>query len=372
MNAPVGFACQWGDDPAAAWSGTPWQLRSAIADQVEVIDFDATLPPPIRRTLRYLAARRSHGQWHSKWRHGRLAVDITERRLQRAVRANDDVAAVLEIHDLGRLDRPYLVVQDLSYDLLRNHFGPDGVPHFRTLRRGRIDRRRDRQLAVYQAAAGMLPMSRWLAANIAANGVPAERIHVVNPGVNVPLDVDAPIPERRRGSTRRLLFVGRDFETKAGDQVVAAFRSLRGEYGSAITLTVAGPGRWPLPDPPPDGVEFVGRVPSSEVPALYDSHDLVVMPSRFEGFGIAFVEALVRGLPCIGRNVCAMPEIIEPGSGGLLVQREDPAELAAAISSALVDDSLYEECAKAAVWRREHYTWERAAKQMLAVIDGIG
>jgi glycosyltransferase involved in cell wall biosynthesis len=316
-----------------------------------------------------MAARRSQGEWHSKWRHGRLAVGLTERRLARAVSANADVPAVLQIHDLAVLDRPYFVLQDLSYDLLLAHFGRKGVPHFRTLRSGRISRLRDRQVALYQASAGLLPMSKWLAGNIVASGVPENRIHVVNPGVNIPVNIDAPIPERRQGSTKRLLFLGRDFETKAGDQVVAAFRILRREYGPGIALTIAGPRRWPLPDPPPDGVDFVGHLPLGDVQELYDSHDLFVMPSRFEGFGIAFVEALVRGLPCIGRNACAMPEIIEPGSGGLLVQQEDPAELARAICSALGDDSLYEECAKAAVWRREHYTWDRAAAEILAVVN---
>ncbi len=69
-------------------------------------------------------------------------------------------------------------------------------------------------------------------------------------------------------------------------------------------------------------------MPSSEVAAALDSHDLFVMPSRFEGFGIAFVEALIRGLPCIGRRACAMPEIIDEASGGRLVDTEDPHELA--------------------------------------------
>jgi glycosyltransferase involved in cell wall biosynthesis len=332
-----------------------------------LIDLDASVPRPVARLLRLAGARRSGGQWHSKWGHRRPALEIVERRLRNQVRRTEP-AVVVEIQDLGVVDRPYFVLQDLSYDLLLDRFGERGVPHFRTLSRQQIMRLRDRQRGIYAGAAGVLPMSRWLADRIAHSGVSPATVRVINPGINAPLDPNTPVPQRRLGEARRLLFIGRDFETKGGDQVLAAFRLLRSGFGSTITLTIAGPKRWPLPGEPPDGVRFLGPVPVSRVQALYDSHDLFVMPSRFEGFGIAFVEALVRGLPCIGRDTCAMPEIIEPGSGGLLVKREDPAELAEAIDKALADDGLYEQCAQAAPYRRAYYTWNRAAAEVLAAL----
>lgn len=290
-----------------------------------------------------------------------------ERRLKDAIR-DTDPSVVIEIQDLGIVDRPYYVLQDLNYDLLLDRFGDRGVPHFRTLSKGQILRLRERQRGVYESAAGLLPMSQWLADCMVRSGVPQQKVHVVNPGVNVPLAPDVPVPERRLGRSRRLLFLGRDFETKAGDQVVAAFRLLRKEMGPQISLTIAGPREWPLRTEPPEGARYLGPVPAAQVQSLYDSHDLFVMPSRFEGFGIVFAEALVRGLPCIGRDVCAMPEIIEPGSGGLLVRREDPVELAETIAKALADDALYAECARAVPRRRAHFTWQRAATEVLTAV----
>jgi len=99
-------------------------------------------------------------------------------------------------------------------------------------------------------------------------------------------------------------------------------------------------------------------------------HDLFVMPSRFEGFGMAFAEALVRGLPCIGRDACAMPEIIDPASGGRLVRSESPDELADLVVATLADDALYAACVAAAPARREHFTWTRAARQVVATAEG--
>jgi glycosyltransferase involved in cell wall biosynthesis len=363
----LGFACQWGSNRGAAWSGTPLRLLTALSHQLPVVDLDVTVSPRIQPVLKAASARRTASGWQSKWKHSRSARYLVERNLRRVV-GRADPRVVLEIQDLGIVDRPYAVLQDLSYDLLLDHFGDTGVPHFRTLTRDRIRQLRDRQVSVYNEAATLLPMSRWLADRTAGSGIAADRIHVVNPGVNAPLDPTAPLVERRAGETRRLLFIGRDFETKAGDQVVAAFSLLRQRLGDQITLTIAGPKQWPLAEAPADGITFMGPVPVAAVQSLYDTHDLFVMPSRFEGFGIAFVEALVRGLPCVGRDACAMPEIITPGDGGVLIASEDPGELADAVLNALADDALYAACAEAAGRRREHYTWERAAREIISAL----
>jgi glycosyltransferase involved in cell wall biosynthesis len=63
-----------------------------------------------------------------------------------------------------------------------------------------------------------------------------------------------------------------------------------------------------------------------------------------------------------------MPEIIEPGSAGYLVTTEDPHELAETISRALDDDDLYRKCADQAPQRRAHYTWDRAAREVLDAV----
>ncbi|HLZ37944.1 MAG TPA: glycosyltransferase [Mycobacteriales bacterium] len=162
---------------------------------------------------------------------------------------------------------------------------------------------------------------------------------------------------RRPSPRRRLLFVGRDFHTKAGDVVVAAFRLLRAEFDPRMTLTVAGPAAWPLPGPVPDGVRFLGPVPVRRVADLLDDADLFVMPSRFEGFGIAFAEALARGLPCIARDDFAMPELVVPGHNGALVRDDDPVALAYAIADVLQDEHVYARCAGSAAAVSAHFTW---------------
>lgn len=122
---------------------------------------------------------------------------------------------------------------------------------------------------------------------------------------------------------------------------------------------------------PPPGVRFLGRLPIERVRELYAEHDLFVMPSRFEGFGIALVEALSYGLPAVARQAFAMPEIVRPGDNGDLVTGDDPAELAAIVARLLTDDALYERVAAQAPEVRAHYSWSRAADDVIAVAERI-
>lgn len=366
----IGFACHWTRPLETSWSGTPWNLRVEMARLARVVDVGVELPMAARQALRAAYARRRAGRWGSSWRQGRPTQHLVLKSLASRT-ARSDIDAVVEIQDLGPVSPPFLVVQDLNFAILLDRFGPEGVPHFRHLSRRRVDALRRRQDRIYADAAMLLPMSRWLRDQLALGGVPAERLRVVNPGSTAVPHVGAAITPRRAGCNRRLLFVGRDFDTKGGAQVVAAFQRLRRELGPAIELTVAGPDSWPLRGDLPEGISFLGKVAHTQVGELMDAADLLVMPSLLEGFGIVFVEALSRGLPCIGRDACAMPEIIDPVSGGRLVTSASPDELADLIVDALADDLLYAACAQAADGRREHFTWRRAGREVVSAVREV-
>jgi glycosyltransferase involved in cell wall biosynthesis len=68
-----------------------------------------------------------------------------------------------------------------------------------------------------------------------------------------------------------------------------------------------------------------------DVPRILPSLDVFVLPSRYEGFGIAIVEAMAAGLPVVASKVGGIPEIIIHGETGLLVPPDDPGSLADAL-----------------------------------------
>lgn len=154
---------------------------------------------------------------------------------------------------------------------------------------------------------------------------------------------------------------------------MAALSALRREYDSQITLTVVGieDKQWPLPGAVPDGVNLLGVLSPGQVARLYDEHDLFVMPSRQESFGVVFTEALSRGLPCVARNAYAMPEIVTPGVSGGLVDGDDAEGLAKAIVTVLEDDDIYRQCAARAPETAAHFSWDRTARDIACIIGRV-
>lgn len=403
----LGFACAWDRRPELTWSGTSWNLRAALRDRaaattgtqdvVDVVDVGISYPPAVRLALKAACARRHDGRWVSLWKHSRAARRYGEVAVRGGLRRHQpDV--LLQVQDLAVADRPYLLFQDLSYDVLADYAGrPDGLVNFPSLSAGAVARLRERQRRVYAGAAGVLAMSRWFADHLVdVSGLPADRVHVVHPGIGVPGPfgtspsgtTPSGRPDRGRADRdrvgrqrRRLLFVGRDFHRKGGEVVLAALEVLRREVDPAVTLTVAGPRTWPLAGPVPTGVRFLGPVPVDRVGTLYADHDLFVLPSRFEAFGIVFVEALAAGLPCVGRRAFAMPEIITPGRNGDLIgaseghgaagRAAEAVELASVVAQVLADDGIYRSTAAGAAEVTRHFSWQRAADDVLGIAGKV-
>lgn len=284
--------------------------------------------------------------------------------------AGKNLTAILQIGEIADLEIPFYLYHDFSYQIvLKNmHHGLDTLS-FSKVSRSEIERRSARQHRYYEKAAAIFTMSQWFADDLISSGISKNKIHVVYAGMNgrrTLLEPSRLEPARER---KRLLFLGVDFYRKGGDILLKAFAKLRAELGPNITLTIAGPKIWPMPTEVPPGVNFLGQVPVTEVSNLYSSHDLFVMPSRFEGFGIVFVEALAHGLPVVARKACAMSEIVKPGINGTLILNDDPICLAEAICQTLGNDTIYINVKNNLVHVNEFYSWNRVADDMVNVIN---
>jgi glycosyltransferase involved in cell wall biosynthesis len=93
------------------------------------------------------------------------------------------------------------------------------------------------------------------------------------------------------------------------------------------------------------------------------------MPSLYEPFGIVFAEAMAHKLPCIGTNICAMPEIIKHGQTGFLVPPRDSVALASRILELFDSPSLCREFGDGGYQRyAEKFTWRAVTKRMVEVV----
>ncbi len=361
----LGFAALWGPNPESTWSGSALALRSALAQLTEVHDVGVRFrrwerAPLARATNRKdpLGSLVSYGEHTRPWQL-RGAAEV------RWKLAREGCDALLEVGaDLASPPVPFFCYKDGTYGLALER-SPYSLPFHSALSDRQVRRLQRREEAFHDRATAIFTMSNWLAQAILGHSPNlAGKVRVVHPGVNT-----TPRRESSPPHHPALLFVGRHFLRKGGDLVVEAFRLLRQGEWPTMTLTVAGPDRWPLPEPPPPGVTFVGRVPPKVLASMFGRHHVLVMPSRFEYFGIALAEALCAGVPCIGRRAFAMPEIIEPGRNGALIGSDDPEELVRAITSVLEDDGMALRCRQERHQAARYWSWDRAARQMLASMD---
>jgi glycosyltransferase involved in cell wall biosynthesis len=186
-----------------------------------------------------------------------------------------------------------------------------------------------REAAVYRGAAALATFSQNAARSLVRDyGVDAERVHVVGAGANV-----FPETAPRRDDGQTVTFVGYDFARKGGLVLLEALRLVRRRLPKA-RLLVAGA---PVPESAPAGVAFLGPVSPEELPALLAQSTVFALPTLQEPFGLAFLDAMACGLPCVGTRIEAVPEIVRDGETGLLVPPGDPVALADALERLLSD-----------------------------------
>jgi D-inositol-3-phosphate glycosyltransferase len=146
----------------------------------------------------------------------------------------------------------------------------------------------------------------------------------------------------------RLLLVGGEPETRA-----AAWNSeqrrldvLRQQHGIAPLVT------------------FAGAQPHPDLPAFYAAADLFVMPSHYESFGMAALEAMACGTPVVASDVGGLRILVEHGHSGVLVPPTDAAALAAHLDTLLHDDAQRAALRSGSLQRAAAYGWDHIAARL--------
>jgi colanic acid/amylovoran biosynthesis glycosyltransferase len=193
---------------------------------------------------------------------------------------------------------------------------------------------REMMESVFLHAARILARSQALLEDLAALGCPREKLRLHRTGI--PLDRFG-VVERQAPTDGRwvLLQAGRLIEKKGLDTTLEAFAGLRRKHTTAV-LRIAGEG--PLRDPLArqaenlgitDAVEWLGFLNQKQLVEAFRSAHLFVHPSRTgqdgnrEGVPNAMLEAMATGLPVVATRHGGIPEAVEHGHSGLLVEEGD-------------------------------------------------
>ena len=126
-----------------------------------------------------------------------------------------------------------------------------------------------------------------------------------------------------------------------------------------------------------DSVELLGRIPHDELLRRYAAADVFALPSlnlsgRFEGFGLALLEASAAGLPVIGSRDCGAEDAVHDGETGLLISQQNAApELAAAIVRLLNDPQLRIRMGAAGRAFAQTQTWDATAASLISLYERL-
>ena len=149
---------------------------------------------------------------------------------------------------------------------------------------------------------------------------------------------------------------------------------LRAIPNARLTIVGGGPGRTELEQharstPAAGAVDFLGFVPDEALPGVFARSSVFAMPSRGEGFGLVYIEAMRHGLPVIASEQDAAPEVNLHGVTGFNVNLDRPEELAARIIELLRNPDLAKRMGDAGRQRwAEHFRFSAFRERFLGLV----
>ncbi|MDE2228390.1 MAG: glycosyltransferase family 4 protein [Alphaproteobacteria bacterium] len=362
----VAISCVFGDpSEPRTWSGAPFNLAAALRRlgiEVEAIH------PALGRARRAAYAAR----WLLDG-YGRLS---TSEQVLRAAPARDHHAIMVaeatarlglrHVLHTGTLDLP-------AFDLLpdiRHYLYCDQSWNLSLRHRPDAAQYTPRALAEYErlereslaSVAHVFTFSGRTRDDIVEHyGLPAERVTVVGSGMGG----IAPYLGPKDYRTPRLLFVAKHlFRAKGGPLLLRAFALARRSRPD-LSLTIVGDARSRAYVPRDPRIVFFAHVTWDALRRLYADATLLAQPMINDPWGQVYLEALASRTPVLGLNRNGLPEIVEGGRHGFLVDEATPEAVAAGILSALSDPARLQRMGESG---QRHvittYSWDRVAERI--------
>ncbi len=243
--------------------------------------------------------------------------------------------------------------------------------------------------AIGRDAAAVTFVSQWCRGLLQPAFGPGPRFELLPPGVDPAFhpEVDGrPVRERHGfGDDPVVVCVSRLVERKGQDQLIRALPDLRRRVpGARLLLVGGGPfhdglvelaratgvGQW---------VTITGQVRDDELPTHYAAGDVFAMPCRerrggleVEAFGIVFIQAQAIGRPVVAGDIGGVPDALDPGRTGLLVDGTSVARVTDAVASLLGDPERATRMGAAAAEFVAHgFRWEHRTDELRALLDDV-
>ena len=215
---------------------------------------------------------------------------------------------------------------------------------------------------------GVVAISRVIMNLLIEAGVEPERIRLIHSGID-PQRFDRCADGSASTEYEAVVGIIASLEERKGHRYLLEAAAMLKRRGHKIKYLVAGEGpvRRQLEDRVKvlnleDEVRFCGFV--SDAPGFLSQIDIFILPSLYEGLGVAVLEAMAAGKPVIASRVGGLPELVADGETGLLVAPKNVEGIVAAIARLADDESLAREMGKkGAALSRASFSLEKMASQ---------
>ncbi len=239
------------------------------------------------------------------------------------------------------------------------------------------------RLAALRNAKGIFPVSNFSARLVMSLGIEQNDIEVIFNGVNT--QHFKPITNHPKNNRQRILLTVARLDLNKGHDYVLKALSILKDQGLTPNYTIVGQGPEEMMLQQmvqdlglEDQVVFAGFISGDQLPSIYASCNIFVMASReipgrmdlVEGFGISFLEASACGLPVVAGNSGGISDAVQHGRTGLLVNPDNPEDIASAIKHLLTDGKLARRLGdEGRRWTETQMSWEQVAKRMVSAMQ---
>ena len=232
-------------------------------------------------------------------------------------------------------------------------------------------RRKDRRLLQLLAGSKTICVSRCLKNRMQESNLEySKNLFIVPNGIQT--EIFRPMNVEKKYD---LLFIGRFQKSKGLDVLLRALRLIQNTRGEVYKLGIVGEftdeQRTFIVNSTPEavrkGIVFLGTVQRENMPMVINSGNFVIVPSRYESFGLPALEAMTCGIPVLATTVGGLPEIIDETVGALVEPDNDQA-LASAIYTSIRDASLAQRAAINGPVKARQYDWRVVAPKILQIL----
>lgn len=353
------------NNPVGTWSGIPYQMRGSLKEFFDVIFINSS-DTKFLNFIKIIAKR------IEKKSVSKVIKPLYERLhrtlIQNRLKGLEDIPA-LEISENVEVKNDFYLYRDMSYacypyvlDKFKNDSNNYGHGMLKHISSFALTQRIKNEEELVKKSKGTFFMGEWtvkllkeLYPNI------QDKFIAVGGGLSKEfenLTINKP-------NNKKILFCGIDYLRKGGDLVEKAFTILKEKYDSDAELIISGPEI----NNHIDGVTYTGRISKQELSKHFNDCTIFCMPSRFEAYGLVFLEAQCYGLPIVAVDDYEMHYFVEDGKNGYLIKNYDAEELAEALHKALNNKKMIEDVRNNAKKFQEEHTWDIVAKKIYDVIE---